>query len=33
VDKYKVDKLGKWTITIKKGLTNLKEFQITVIKK
>ncbi len=33
VDKYKVDKPGKWTITIKKGLTNLKEFQITVIQK
>jgi hypothetical protein len=29
-DKYKLDKPGKWTITIKKGLTNLKEFQITV---
>jgi hypothetical protein len=33
VDKYKIDKTGKWTITIKKGLTNLKEFQITVIPK
>jgi hypothetical protein len=33
VDKYKVDKPGKWTITIKRGLTNLKEFQITVIQK
>ena len=33
VDKYKVDKPGKWTITIKKGLTNLKEFQITVTQK
>ena len=33
VDKYKIDKPGNWTITIKKGLTNLKEFQITVIQK
>lgn len=33
VDKYKIDKAGKWTITIKKGITNLKEFQITAIKK
>lgn len=33
VDKYKVDKPGKWTITIKRGLTNLKEFQITVVQK
>ena len=33
VDKYKIDKTGKWTITIKKGLTNLKEFQVTVIPK
>lgn len=33
VDKYKVDKPGKWTVTIKKGVTNLKEFQITVIQK
>ena len=33
VDKYKVDKPGKWTITIKRGLTNLKEFPITVIQK
>ena len=33
VDKFKLDKLGKWTITIKKGLTNLKEFKINVIKK
>lgn len=32
-DKYKVDKAGKWTITIKRGLTSLKEFQITVIQK
>ncbi len=33
VDKYKLEKPGKWTITIKKGLTNLKEFKIDVIKK
>jgi len=33
VDKYKVDKPGKWTITIKKGLTSLKQFQITVAPK
>jgi hypothetical protein len=33
VDKYKVDKPGKWTVTIKKGVTNLKEFQITVTQK
>ena len=33
VDKYKIDKPGKWTITIKKGIASLKEFQITVIQK
>lgn len=33
VDKYKVDKPGKWTITIKKGITSLKQFQITVTPK
>lgn len=33
VDKYKVDKPGKWTITIKRGVTNLKDFKIEVIKK
>jgi len=33
VDKYKIDKPGNWTVTIKKGLTSLKEFQITVIQK
>ncbi len=33
VDKYKVDKPGKWTITIKKGLTSLKQFQITATQK
>jgi hypothetical protein len=33
VDTYKPDKIGKWTITIKKGLTDLKTFDIEVIKK
>jgi hypothetical protein len=33
VDTYKLDKPGKWTITIKKGVANLKEFKINVIKK
>jgi hypothetical protein len=33
VDTYKPDKLGKWTITIKKGLTDLKTFDIEVNKK
>jgi hypothetical protein len=33
VDKYKIDKPGKWTITIKKATTSLKDFQITVIPK
>jgi hypothetical protein len=33
VDKFKLDKVGKWTITIKKGVSNLKEFKIIVIKK
>ncbi len=33
VDTYKPDKIGKWTITIKKGLTDLKAFDIEVIKK
>jgi hypothetical protein len=32
-DKYKLDKPGKWTIAIKKGLTNLKMFNITVVEK
>jgi hypothetical protein len=32
-DRYKVDKPGKWTITIKRGMTSLKEFAITVVKK
>ncbi len=33
VDKFKPDKPGKWTITIKKGVSNLKAFNITVIEK
>jgi hypothetical protein len=33
IDTYKPDKIGKWTITIKKGLTDLKTFDIEVIKK
>jgi len=33
VDKYKLDKPGKWTITIKKGVTTLKDFKVDVIKK
>ena len=33
VDTYKLDKLGKWTISIKKGMTNLKEYNVTVVKK
>ena len=32
-DRYKVDKPGKWTITIKRGVASLKEFSITVVKK
>lgn len=32
VDKNSLDKAGKWTISVKKGLTNLKEFKITVVK-
>jgi hypothetical protein len=32
-DKFKFDKPGKWSITIKKAMTNLKEFSITVIEK
>jgi hypothetical protein len=31
VDSFKLDKPGKWMITIKKGVTNLKEFNINVI--
>ena len=33
VDSYKLNKLGKWTITIKKGLTDLKAFDVNVIDK
>jgi hypothetical protein len=33
VDTYKPDKLGKWTITIKKGVTDLKTFDIELNKK
>jgi len=32
-DTYKLGKTGNWTITIKKGITGLKEFNIKVIKK
>jgi len=31
VDKFKLDKPGKWTITIKKGTANLKAFNFTVV--
>jgi len=31
VDKFKVDKPGKWTVTIKKGVTNLWEFNFTAV--
>ena len=33
VDSYKLNKVGKWTITIKKGLTVLKAFDVNVIDK
>jgi hypothetical protein len=33
VDTYKPDKIGNWTITIKKGATNLKLFNVKVAKK
>ena len=33
VDTYKPDKIGDWTITIKKGETNLKLFNVKVAKK
>lgn len=33
VDKLKLDKPGKWAIAIKKGVTNLKVFNITVTEK
>jgi len=32
VDKNSVDKAGNWTITVKKGITKLKEFKIVVVK-
>ena len=32
VDKNSVDKPGEWTITIKKGITKLKDFKIKVVK-
>lgn len=32
VDKNTVDKAGKWTITVKRGITKLKDFKITVVK-
>ena len=32
VDKNTVDKPGNWTITVKKGITKLKEFKIKVVK-
>jgi len=31
VDKNRVDKLGNWTITVKKGIEKLKEFKIKVV--
>jgi len=33
VDSYKLNKIGKWTITIKKGLTVLKTFDVNVVAK
>jgi hypothetical protein len=33
VDSYKLNKVGKWTITIKKGLTVLRAFDVNVIEK
>jgi len=33
VDAYKLNKLGKWKITIKKGVTDLKAFDVNVIDK
>jgi hypothetical protein len=33
VDSYKLIKVGKWTITIKKGLTVLRTFDVNVIDK
>jgi hypothetical protein len=33
VDTYKPDKPGDWTITLKKGATNLRSFNVKVVKK
>ena len=33
VDTYKPDKAGDWTITIKRGATNLESFNVKVVKK
>ncbi len=33
VDKFKLDKPGKWAITIKRGVTNLKGLNITATEK
>ena len=33
VDSYKLNKVGKWTITIKKGLTVLRAFDVNVVDK
>lgn len=33
VDTYKPDKPGDWTITIKRGATNLESFNVKVVKK
>jgi len=32
VDKSSVDKAGNWTITVKKGISKLREFKIVVVK-
>ena len=32
VDKSSVDKAGNWTITVKKGISKLREFEIVVVK-
>ena len=31
VDKNRIDKTGSWTITVKKGITKLKEFKVKVV--
>lgn len=33
VDKHKLDKPGRWTISVKKGKTNLKKIDVKVVKK